>query len=187
MSSQPKSYISPEQYLEIERKAESRSEYFQGEMFALSGAQEPHVLAVANLVAALVPALRGKCKVFPVDMRVLVNRTGLCTYPDISVVCGKPEFADAEVDTLKNPTLLIEVLAPSTESYDRGKKFDHYRTIESLRQYVLVSTDRPHLDAFTRADSGWSFSAADGLDAELRLDSVGATLRLADVYTDITF
>ncbi len=187
MSSQPNSYISPEQYLEIERKAEFRSEYFQGEMFAMSGAQEPHVLAATNLAALLVPALRGRCRVYSHDMRVLVSPTGLYTYPDIAVVCGQPEFADGEFDTLKNPTLLIEVLSPSTESYDRGKKFDHYRTIESLRQYVLVSTDRPHLDAFTRADSGWSFSAADGLDAELRLDSVGATLRLADVYTDITF
>ena len=187
MSSQPTSFITPEEYLALERKAAFRSEYFQGEMFAMSGAQEPHLLAVSNLVALLVPALRGRCKVFPVDMRVLVGPTGLYTYPDISVVCGPPEFADAELDTLKNPTLLIEVLSPSTESYDRGKKFDHYRTIPSLRQYVLLATERPHADSFLRADGAWTFAAADGLESELPLDSVGATLRLADVYADITF
>jgi Uma2 family endonuclease len=187
MSTPPKTYVTPQQYLEIERTAEFKSEYFEGEMFAMSGAQYPHVLAVSNLTALLVPALRGRCSVLPTDMRVCVSSTGLYTYPDIAIVCGKPEFVDDQFDTLKNPTVLIEVLSPSTESYDRGKKFDHYRTIESLQQYVLVATDRAHLDSFTRSGDRWTFSAADGLDAELALDSIGVTIRLSEVYTDIQF
>ncbi len=187
MSSQPKSYISPEQYLEIERKAEFRSEYFQGEMFAMSGAQEPHVLAVSNLTVALGTALWDRCRVYPADMRVLVSASGLYTYPDLAVVCGKPAFADQTFDTLTNPVLLVEVLSPSTESYDRGKKFDHYRRIESLQQYVLVSTDRAHVDKFTRAGELWTFAAADGLGAELPLECVNCTLNLRDVYRNIEF
>lgn len=185
MSTQPKSYITPEQYLDIERKAGFKSEYYRGEMFAMSGAQGPHVIAVVNLAVLLAPPLRGRCTVFANDMRVLVSPTGLYTYPDIAVVCGAPRYADREFDTLTNPTLLIEVLSPSTEGYDRGRKFDHYRTIESLRQYILVSTDRPHLDCFTRSDQAWTFSAADGLESELSLDPVGLRIRLADVYIGV--
>lgn len=187
MSTQPKPRITPEQYLEIERRAEFKSEYYQGEMFAMSGARAQHVRAVGNLAVLLIPALRGRCSVFTNDMRVLVRPTGLYTYPDVAVVCGEPVFADREFDTLTNPALLIEVLSPSTESYDRGKKFDHYRTIESLRQYVLVSTDRPHLDCFTRSGDVWTFTAADGLESKLRLDAVGLTVRVADVYIDVEF
>lgn len=185
MSTQPNSFLTAEQYLEIERKAEFKSEYYQGEMFAMSGAREPHVLIVVNLAAVLAPALRGRCRVFANDMRVLVSPTGLYTYPDIAVVCGKPEFADQEFDTLVNPALLIEVLSPSNEAYDRGKKFDHYRTIQSLRQYVLVATDRPHIDSLIRSGEAWTFSAADGLEAEINLESVGLTVRLRDVYAEI--
>jgi Uma2 family endonuclease len=187
MSTQPKTHLTPEQYIEIERRAEFKSEYYQDEMFAMSAARASHVLAVGNLAVLLIPALRGRCSVFTNDMRVLVSPTGLYTYPDIAVVCGKPEYADQEFDTLLNPTLLVEVLSPSTESYDRGKKFDHYRTLDSLRQYVLVSTDRPHLDSFTRSGDLWTFSAADGLGSELRLDPLGLTIPLADVYMDVTF
>lgn len=187
MSTQPKARITPEQYLEIEREAAYKSEYYAGEMFAMSGAREPHVLAVTNLTVLLAPALRGRCRVYGNDMRVLVHPTGLYTYPDLAVVCGQPQFADREFDTLLNPTLLIEVLSPSTESYDRGRKFDHYRTIESLRQYVLVSTDRAHLDGFTRSGDAWTFSAADGLESEFRLEPVDLTIRLADVYLDVSF
>jgi Uma2 family endonuclease len=187
MSTQPKSHLTPEQYLQIERRADFRSEYFQGEMFAMSGAREPHLLVVTALVALLYGSLKGRCRVYSNDMRVLVSPTGLYTYPDIVVVCGKPNFLDDELDTLTNPTLLIEVLSPSTESYDRGKKFDHYRTIESLQQYLLVSTDRPHVDSFTRSAGVWTFSAADGLNSELVLGSVGSTLRLDAIYADVEF
>lgn len=186
MSTNPKPRLTPEQYLEIERKAEFKSEFYDGEMFAMAGAQSPHVIAVVNLTILLGP-VRDRCTLYANDMRVLVKPTGLYTYPDIVVACSEPAFADDTFDTLTNPTLVIEVLSPSTESYDRGKKFDHYRAIDSLRQYVLVSTDRPHIDSFLRVGDGWEFSAANGLDAELRLEAVGITVRLSDVYLRIQF
>src|SRR4051812_40698878 len=138
MSTQPKPHLTPEQYLEIERAAEYKSEYFDGEMFAMSGAREAHNVVAMNIGAELREQLRQKpCRVYPSDMRVRVSSTGLYTYPDVVAVCDKPQFADEVTDTLLNPVLVVEVLSPSTEAYDRGRKFDHYKTIESLREYLL--------------------------------------------------
>src|SRR5579872_2476540 len=129
MSTPPKSHLTPEQYLEIERKADFRSEYYHGEMFAMAGAQREHILITGNAVTALHQQLRNRpCEAYSTEMRVKVASTGLYTYPDVVVVCGKPEFLDSEVDTLLNPTLIVEVLSKSTEAYDRGLKFKLYRT-----------------------------------------------------------
>ena len=184
MSTQPKAFLTPEQYLEIEREAEFKSEYCDGEMFAMAGAAEVHNLLVANLIAGLHPQLRSRpCRVCPSDMRVRVRATGLYTYPDVVVVCGEPQFLDERRDTLLNPSLLIEVLSPSTEAYDRGKKFEHYRSIESLREYLLVASDRVHVDQYTcQPDGRWLLTSADRLEDSLDLQSVGCRLALLDLY-----
>src|SRR5664279_880128 len=137
MSTLPKSHLTPEEYLAIERKAEFKSEYVQGEMFAMSGAREPHVLITGNTLSELRQQLRKRpCKAYSTDMRVRVASTGLYTYPDVVVVCGDPHFLDENRDTLLNPTVIIEVLSNSTEAYDRGHKFELYRSQESLAEYL---------------------------------------------------
>ncbi len=189
MSSQAKSFLTPEQYLEIERKAEFKSEYLNGEMFAMAGAKEAHNLVVADVLAALHQPFRPRpCRVYPSDMRVNVPATGLYAYPDVVVVCAEPRFRDDQDDTLLNPGLIIEVLSPSTEAYDRGRKFDHYKSIESLREYLLVASDHRHADLYTRqADGRWMLTSADKLEDTLTLESVGAQLNLADLYEKVEF
>jgi Uma2 family endonuclease len=184
VSTQPKTFLTPEEYLEIERKAEYKSEYCDGEMFAMAGAGEVHNLLVTNLVAGLHQQLRSRpCRVYSNDMRVRVHATGLYTYPDVVVVCGERRFLDDRRDTLLNPSLLIEVLSPSTEAYDRGRKFDQYRSIESLGEYLLVASDRVHVDQYTRQPDGrWLLTAASRLEDSLDLQSVGYRLALADLY-----
>jgi len=188
LSTQPKSFITPEQYLEIERAAECKSEYFNGEMFAMAGAVRTHNLLVTNAVAELRQQLRGRpCEVYPSDMRVRVSSTGLYTYPDALVVCGEPVFLDRREDTLLNPALIVEVLSPSTEAYDRGRKFEHYQKIDSLRYYLLISSDRVHADLFTLQDGRWGLTPASGLDDTLELESIGCRLKLADLYEKVEF
>jgi Uma2 family endonuclease len=179
--------LSAEQYLEIERKAEFRSEYFDGKMFAMVGAKRVHNLIVAHPVRELDQQLRSRpCDVYPSDMRIYMPSTGLYAYPDVVAVCGESRFLDDEEDTLLNPGLLIEVLSPSTEAYDRGRKFEHYRSIESLREYLLVASDRMHADLYTRQpDSRWLLTSADKLEDSLTLESVGAQLTLADLHEKV--
>jgi Uma2 family endonuclease len=187
MATQPKTFLTPEQYLEIERAADYKSEYFRGEMFAMAGAREAHNLLVANLVASLHQQLRPKpCRLYPSDMRVHVRSTGLYTYPDATAVCGERLFIDGQTDTLLNPGLIVEVLSPTTEAYDRGRKFEHYQSIESLRDYLLVASDRVHVDLYSRqADGRWMLSSASRMDESLTLESIGATLLLSDLYEKV--
>ena len=189
MSTQPKPFLSPEQYLAIEREAEYKSEYFNGEMFAMAGAQEAHTLIAGNLYAALHQQFRNRtCRVYMIDMRIRVSPTGLYCYPDVTAVCGEPRFVDDRRDTLLNPNLIIEVLSPSTEGYDRGLKFEQYRKLESLQEYLLVSVDRISAELFTRqADGRWLLRAATRLEDTLALQSVGARMALADVYEKVDF
>ena len=184
MSTQPKTFLTPEQYLAIEREAEYKSEYFQGEMFAMAGAGEAHNVLVGNLVAGLHQQFRSRpCRVYSNDMRVRVSATGLYTYPDVVAACGERRFLDERRDTLLNPSLLVEVLSPSTEAYDRGRKFEHYRSIESLREYLLVASDRVHAELYTRQPDGrWLLTSADRLEDSLDLESVGCRLALLDLY-----
>jgi len=133
MSQQLISHVNPEEYLRLERQAEYKSEYLNGEIFAMSGASREHNLIAGNIVAELNQQLRAKpCEVYPSDMRLKVTATGLYTYPDVMVVCGEPKFEDKYVDTLLNPTLIVEVLSQSTERYDRIAKTSYYRTLDSL-------------------------------------------------------
>ena len=174
LSSQPRTYLTAEEYLELERQAEYKSEYYHGEMFAMAGASLPHNLLVGNLVRDLGQQLRRRpCQVYPSDLRVRVGESGLYTYPDVTVVCGQPQLADEHADTLLNPTFIAEVLSPATEGYDRGRKFEHYRGIESLAEYLLVAQDRVHVDLYTRQQDGrWVLSEASRLEDTLELRSI---------------
>lgn len=187
MPPQLKLRLTPEEYLFIERRAEFKSEFFDGEMFAMSGASELHNLIVVNTVIELGTQLKKRpCKVYSNDMRVKVSPTGLYTYPDVVVVCGKAEFDDRHFDTLLNPTLIVEVLSESTETYDRNRKFEHYRALESLVEYVLITQRRPHIESWRRQpNQQWLLTATDGLDSVLRLDAIGCDLALAEIYDKV--
>ncbi len=185
---QTKPHLSPAEYLEIERAAETKSEYIEGEMYAMSGASYEHNLIAANLTAGLHAALRGgSCRVVGSDQRVKEERATFYTYPDLAIHCGEPRFEpDGHLDTLLNPTVLIEILSPSTEAYDRGRKFSYYRAIPSLREVVFVAQDRPLVERFSRMDTGdWALHAIEGYDAGTYLPSVGVRLALAEIYEGV--
>jgi Uma2 family endonuclease len=187
MSSPLKNRMSPEEYLSRERAAEYKSEYFAGEVFAMVGASEEHNLIVTNLIVELGSQLKKRpCKVYPSDMRVKVSPTGLYTYPDVVVVCREARFEDKHSDTLLNPTLLVEVLSESTEGYDRGRKFEHYRKVESLLEYLLVSQSSYKIEQYVRQpENRWLFSEISDLQGVLQLPSVQCSLPLAEVYDKV--
>ena len=189
MSTPPKSYLSPTQYLAKERKAEFKSQYYRGEMLAMAGASREHNLIVANLVGEIGNALKDRrCEVYPSGMRVKVTATGLYTYPDATVVCGDPEFEDEQFDTLTNPTVLFEVLSDSTESWDRGGKFRQYRDIPSLKEYVMVTQDRASVERYIRqTDGGWLLQEIESTEASVRFDSIDVMVPLAEIYRNIRF
>jgi Uma2 family endonuclease len=182
MASQQEAYITPEQYLEMERAAASRSEYYDGRIYPMAGASPNHERIVANVLRELGVQLRGRpCDLFGSNIGIRVPETGLYTYADASALCGEPRF-DGVTDLLLNPTVLIEVLSPSTEAYDRGKKFDHYRKLPSLREYVLLAQDRVHADRFVRDGERWPLMSFDGPDAMVVVPSIDCVLQLRDVY-----
>lgn len=190
MTVHSKAYLTPEEYLALERASESKSEYIDGEMFAMTGASLHHSLITLSLGGELRQQLKGRsCSVFVNDLRVWVPAAGLYTYPDVGVVCGEPALADEHFDMLTNPTVLIEVLSPTTEAYDRGRKFEAYRTLASLREYLLVSQDRPRVEQYIRQEDGshWTFSAETGLDAILELPSIQCRLALVEIYDKVGF
>jgi len=189
MSSQPKSTVTHEEYLAAERRGPQKHEYLDGEVFAMSGASFAHVSIVANLTGRLFGQLQGgPCRAFSSDLRVKVSRTGLYTYPDVVVVCGEPQFDDEHNDTLLNPRLIVEVLSPSTETYDRGKKFAHYRTLDSLAEYLLIAQDQARVEQFIRQSSGdWLLHEATQMEETVRLPSIESQFALSDVYDQIQF
>lgn len=184
VSSRPEPWIAPEQYLEAERRAETKSEYVNGQIFAMTGASRAHNLIVTNLVGELRTQLRGRpCEVYPSDMRVRVTETGLYTYPDVTVVCREPRLEDEHADTLLNPTLLIEVLFESTPRYDRGRKAEHYRRISSLEEYLLVDQTEPRVERYRRrGEREWLLTEVSGLGERVELHSIDGALALRDVY-----
>jgi Uma2 family endonuclease len=187
MSTLPKTHLTPEQYLEIERRAERKSEYYDGEMFAMPGAAEEHGLISGNLFAQLHNQLRSSaCRPFMANLRVNVPVTGLYTYPDIVVACGERKFIDAEADTLLNPVFIAEILSPSTEAYNRGRKFEHYRTIPTLNEY-LVAQDRIQVDLYTRQPAGaWLLTSANQLTDTMALPPIQCSVLLADLYEGLS-
>jgi Uma2 family endonuclease len=183
VASNPVTKITEEQYLAIDRAAEIRSEFLDGEMIAMSGGSTRHSELQGNLFGELFAALRGSdCRMHGSDFRVRVSRR-MYAYPDVLVVCGKPLLADEHQDILLNPTVILEVLSPSTEKYDRGVKFQQYRTIDSLRDYVLVAQDAVLIEHYTRDDANaWTFRDYQSLQAELKIPSIGVSLPLSRIY-----
>lgn len=176
------------EYLALERASETRSELVNGQILAMTGASRAHNLIAANICREIGNHLKGRpCEAYQSDMRVKVSPTGLYTYPDVVVVCGQPQLEDEHGDTLLNPTLLVEVLSPSSEAYDRGEKFAHYRRLESLREYLIVAQDRPRIERYARDGERWVLTEASGLDAALDLTSIGCRLALADVHDKVPF
>jgi Uma2 family endonuclease len=189
MPSQAEARLTPQEYLALDRAALSKSEYFNGEMFAMSGASRRHNLISLNIGAELRAQLRHRpCEVYTSDMRVKIRATGLYTYPDVVVVCAEPAFEDTAGDTLLNPTVLVEVLSKSTADYDRGGKFEHYRTLPSLQEYLLVAQEQPHVVQYVRqSDTTWLLSEVRGLEAHLHLPSITCDLALSEVYAKVRF
>lgn len=189
MESAARQRLTPQEYLAIERAALEKSEYYNGEMFALAGTTREHSLINGNIAAALRNQLKDHpFETYSNNMRVRTRPGGLYTYPDVVVVCGDREFEDAEVDILVNPTLIVEVLSTSTEAYDRGDKFAMYRENASLQEYVIVSQHQPRVESYLRQANGtWLLSIASGLEATIRLTSIDCELALSEVYERLTF
>lgn len=189
MTAQPRSTVTPEEYLAAERAGEAKHEYFAGTVSAMAGGTARHNRIAGSTYAALYAQLRGRnCNVYPSDMRVKAVQTEVYTYPDITVTCGEEAFEDAREDSLLNPVIIVEVLSPSTEKVDRGKKFQSYRTIPSLREYVLIAQDDCRIERFVRyGENTWLLSEATGREAQLELAAIQCTLRLEDVYERVVF
>lgn len=187
MTSQPTVYLTPEEYLAAERKSEYKSEYIDGEVVAMTGASRRHNLIAFNITGEIGQQLKGRpCEGYASRMRVRVPSARVYTYPDVVVVCGEPQFEDGHVDTLLNPTLIVEVLSESTERYDRGKKFGFYRTIESLAEYLLVAQDEYRIEQYARQQDGrWLLSEYGSLDETVELTSIQCRLALREVYDKI--
>ncbi len=181
-------YITPEEYLSEERRAKIKSEYIYGEIFAMSGASNAHNLITLDIATELNLQLRGSgCLVYSNDMRVKTEATGSYFYPDVVVVCDKPRFEDNVFDTLLNPTLIVEVLSPSTESYDRGEKFAHYQKLMSLREYILVSQDRIRVEHHRLVETMWVGKTFEAPEDILKFNSIECELPLKDVYTRVSY
>lgn len=187
LSAQDEPYVTPVEYLERERLAETKNEYWNGEITAMAGASPRHTMIVANLAYLFISQLKGRpCTVHVTDLRVKVSPTGLYTYPDVTVICGNLEVEDEQQDTALNPSVIIEVLSPSTENYDRGQKFAHYRTLESLSDYIMVIQDVAQVEHYARQSADqWLLTVYRGLESVVMVESIGCEMRLADVYDKV--
>jgi Uma2 family endonuclease len=194
----PRPKFTVEQYLVLERAAEERHEFFDGEIIAMAGEKLPHGIISTNVIGQFVMQLKGTpCFVVTKDTKVRSglgiasgrSTRGMLSYPDILVVCGQPEFFDAHHDVIMNPTAIVEVLSKSTESFDRGEKFQRYRAWNTtLQDYVLVSQTEPFIEHFHRqADGSWTMQESIGLEAIVVLASISCTLKLKDIYDRIDF
>ena len=188
MASVPNYYLSPEEYLALERKAEFKSEYIDGVVYAMAGASKRHNLIVANIIITIGAQLKGRpCRVYTSDLKVRVPSPKRYFYPDVSVVCGEDEFADDEQDIILNPTLIVEVSSETTAAFDRGKKFLSYQQINSLQEYLLVSQDEILIEGYARQGSDrWLYTKVTGLEGSLALSSIQCELTLRDVYDKAT-
>lgn len=189
MSAVPKKQkLTEAEYLTIERSASFKSEFYQGEMFAMAGARYAHNRIKENLSGMLYAALsKGPCQSLSSDMRLKVEATGFLCYPDLMILCDPPMFIDEVEDTLSNPVVLIEVLSESTEKFDRGKKFDHYKRIPTLKEYLLVSQDEIRIERYHRLEDGnWAHGVFTETDAEMTLASLPVRLPIADLYAGVS-
>jgi Uma2 family endonuclease len=190
MAANPERRYTLEEYLELDRTSEERFEFWDGEVFCMSGGSEAHVEIESNLIAFLKPQLRERgCRVFPAEMRIKVPSAPPYRYADFSALCGEAKFEEiGGVDTLVNPQVILEVLSPSTEAYDRVDKFTHYKSIPTLREYLLVAQHRPHVTHLFREDDGkWIHAEANDLESSLRLYSLDCELPLSEIYLGVVF
>lgn len=175
-----------EEYLTLEEKASGRHEYFDGRIYAMTGGSADHARIAGNVFASMHARFRGRsCEAFGSDIKVRVEASGLYTYPDVSALCGPAYFESERHGVLLNPSVLVEVLSPSTESYDRGVRFAHYRRIPSLREYVLVAQDQVHVERFARVDAAgaeWAMTVIEEIDASIVLPSIDCAIPLREVY-----
>lgn len=177
------------EYESRERHALTKSEYYRGEMFAMAGGSPEHSLVATNFTREAGNQLKGKpCVPYNSDLRVKIEATGLYTYPDASIVCGPPEMDSAVTGTVLNPSVIVEVLSESTESYDRGKKSSHYRRLASLCELILISPTEPLVEMYTRrADETWSFIEYRAITDTLTIESVAVSIPLSEIYRNVTF
>jgi Uma2 family endonuclease len=190
MAANPERRYTLEEYLELERTSEERWEFWDGEVFCMSGVSEEHAEIESNLLAYLKPLLRDRgCRVFPANVRIKVPSAPPYRYAGMSGLCGEARFDEiGGVATLTNPTLIVEVLSSSTEAYDRGEKFSHYKSIPSFSEYLLVAQHRPHVTRLVKRGEGeWLHTGADDLAAALTLESLGCELPLAEIYRGVSF
>lgn len=187
MSAQPLPYYTIEQYAEMEESAPYKSEFIAGRIYAMSGGTPSHSLIAGNIILELGNKLKsGPCKVYTSDLRVGIMPLDIETYPDVTIVCGEPHINPFDKNSIINPSVIFEVLSPSTERYDRGEKWEHYQRLDSLQEYLLVSQHKPKIEHYVRQDNGtWIFTSTEGLDAAVTI--LGASLSLAEVYDKITF
>ncbi|OQX27412.1 MAG: hypothetical protein BWK80_05345 [Desulfobacteraceae bacterium IS3] len=179
-----KLYYSKEEYLEIEAAADYKSEYYQGELFAMSGGSPKHSIISFNLIREIGQGLRNKnCIGFESNMKLEIAEADAYVYPDLMVVCGDVKLAENTTDVITNPVLIIEVLSPGTEAFDRGKKFEYYRSVESLKEYVLVSQDKPRVEAYFRKDrNNWQYTVIEGIEKSIVFKSLDYEVKLEEIY-----
>ncbi|MBI4787524.1 MAG: Uma2 family endonuclease [Chloroflexi bacterium] len=184
-----KTTFSPDEYLAMEQVAEYKSEYHNGEIYAMSGGTPDHSIIAVNVTATLDQLLGAKpCGVFNSDMRLLVELNGLYTYPDAMVICGKIQLAKGRKDTVTNPVLIVEVLSESTREYDRGAKFNFYKKIPTLREYVLVESERAYVESYRRTvGDNWLAEMYDDLEASVKLTSVELEIQLGRIYRKVSW
>jgi Uma2 family endonuclease len=180
--------FTPQEYLDWERQQETKHQYLDGDIVAMAGASPPHTMIQWDMSIEIGVQLKGsQCQAFSNDMRILVPACNRYYYADIPIACGEPDFEDRYGDTLTNPTVLIEILSPSTEQMDRGEKLLCYQTLPSLQLYVLVAQNEPRVEIYRRHGNEWRYTVTRGLDATVVLEPIGVTLRLADIYARVTF
>ena len=189
MSSAAKTKLTVAEYLAFERSSESKHEFFDGELFAMTGGTPAHSLIASNFIREAGNALKDRpCVVYTSDLRVKVNASGLYTYPDVTIVCGEQKFDDDQRDTLINPTIVVEVLSKSTASYDRGPKSKHFRKIDSLQALILIEQDCPVVEVYCRQSDGkWILSDATELTESIAIEPIGISIPLAEIYRNVTF
>lgn len=189
MTALPQKRYTLEEYIELDKNSEEKYEYFDGEVFAMSGGSPDHSRISVNVCNALTQKLRGRqCEAFNSDLRVKVPAAFPYRYPDVSVVCGEPIFEELRGQSmLVNPILLVEALSPSTMAYDLDEKFTAYQSIESFQEYLLVSQARPHVIRYVRQSGGWLRTEVDGLENEVTLESIAVTLSLNEIYERVSF
>jgi Uma2 family endonuclease len=184
MASLPAVPLTEEEYLRLDRQAETKSEFYDGHMFAMAGGTLNHALIASRAGALLDRQMLPGCRVCSSDIRIRVVSAGLYTYADGSVICGEPQYWGDQRDTILNPLLLVEVLSPSSEAYDRGKKFELYRTITALREYLLVHQDRLHVEHYSKQDDGsWLLREHSGKDDSVAIARLKVNIPLADLYS----